>query len=426
MGGHMNHTKFLVTLILGGMFVVSGCSGHTVKYGANSEGEEIVAGEEPATESAGQGHTMTKGGEESTSSGDMGEGMSSNLRVDEEVAGMAGSTDPQTGEITTSSDMANSNGESGVSDYGHDYDGVDGVGPNHGPVTGFGKGSASKSTMDPEAWANAYLRDGSSEEEFYGDPANMGSSGDTQGTMDSATSDSGVSTDGGPPSQGGANYGHEYDGVPGSGPQHGSVDGFSGGSASATQPDPQAWSKAYLGEQGGPDAEYVEPGVQIARANDGGDPGTGRTTMAYNQTRSGQNAGGYSDSQDHLQRGQSLGSMLNGTAGGRVQDIYFAFDSWNISSEAAKYLTEGATWLQKNPEHGLTIEGHCDQRGTQDYNLVLGKKRAEAAREYLVNLGVAPDRIRVVSYGKERPFCQNHNEDCFQENRRSHMVVRAN
>ena len=111
---------------------------------------------------------------------------------------------------------------------------------------------------------------------------------------------------------------------------------------------------------------------------------------------------------------------------GRVQDIYFAFDSWSISSEGAKYLEEDAKWLQANPEKVLTIEGHCDQRGTQDYNLVLGKKRAEAAREYLINLGIQPNRIKIVSYGKERPFCQNDNEECFQENRRNHMVVRMN
>ena len=110
----------------------------------------------------------------------------------------------------------------------------------------------------------------------------------------------------------------------------------------------------------------------------------------------------------------------------RVRDIYFDFDSWNISSKGARYLEEDAQWLHANPDKALTIEGHCDQRGTQDYNLVLGKKRAEAAREYLVNLGVQANRIKIVSYGKERPFCQNNNEECFQENRRSHMVVRMN
>ena len=115
-----------------------------------------------------------------------------------------------------------------------------------------------------------------------------------------------------------------------------------------------------------------------------------------------------------------------GTQHGQVQDIYFDFDSWNISRNAAKFLEEGAQWLQANPGKALTIEGHCDQRGTQDYNLVLGQKRAEAARAYLTNLGVQPDRIKIVSYGKERPFCQNDSEDCFQENRRNHMVVRVN
>ena len=111
---------------------------------------------------------------------------------------------------------------------------------------------------------------------------------------------------------------------------------------------------------------------------------------------------------------------------GRMQDIYFAFDSWSISGEGVRYLEEDAQWLYANPEKSLTIEGHCDQRGTQDYNLVLGKKRAEAARDYLINLGVQAYRVKIVSYGKERPFCHDSNEMCFQENRRNHMVIRMN
>jgi len=111
---------------------------------------------------------------------------------------------------------------------------------------------------------------------------------------------------------------------------------------------------------------------------------------------------------------------------GRMQDIYFAFDSWSISDAGVGSLEGNAQWLYANPGKSLTIEGHCDQRGTQDYNLVLGKKRAEAAREYLINLGVQAYRVKIVSYGKERPFCHDNHERCFQENRRNHMVIRMN
>jgi peptidoglycan-associated lipoprotein len=170
--------------------------------------------------------------------------------------------------------------------------------------------------------------------------------------------------------------------------------------------NPATWADNYTKENGGPSPEYVNPDMSIAHANGqqgGGSVGIGRTNA------------------DESNFGDAMGTQQ-----GKVQDIYFAFDSWNISGDAAEYLEEGAKWLQANPGKALTIEGHCDQRGTQDYNLVLGQKRAEAAREYLVNLGVQPDRLKIVSYGKERPFCQNDSEDCFQENRRNHMVVRVN
>lgn len=247
---------------------------------------------------------------------------------------------------------------------------------------------------------------------------------------------------------GGSNYGHQYPGMDGSGPNHGSVSGFENGVASSQNPDPEAWANAYLGngkngrdfygdpsksgtpnydssqrgvspanwaetykkENGGPSPEYVDPDTNIAI----GHAQQGRASVGIART----------DTNGSIFESNFSGSM--GIQHGQVQDIYFAFDSWSISGNAAKFLEEGAQWLQANPGKVLTIEGHCDQRGTQDYNLVLGQKRADAARAYLVNLGVQTDRIKIVSYGKERPFCQHDSEDCFQENRRNHMVVRVN
>ncbi|RMH35828.1 MAG: peptidoglycan-associated lipoprotein Pal [Nitrospirae bacterium] len=106
-----------------------------------------------------------------------------------------------------------------------------------------------------------------------------------------------------------------------------------------------------------------------------------------------------------------------------IEDIYFDFDSWQITERGKHALEADAHWLKVNSDVTVTIEGHCDARGTQDYNLVLGKKRAEAVKAYLVDLGVEPNRISVVSYGEERPFCTAPTETCYQQNRRGHFVV---
>ena len=113
------------------------------------------------------------------------------------------------------------------------------------------------------------------------------------------------------------------------------------------------------------------------------------------------------------------------TAIAGLKHVYFAFDSWKISEEAKHALEVDAQWLQSNPEKIITIEGHCDERGTQAYNLVLGEKRAKAVRNYLVELGVGTGRLTVTSYGKERPFCKEHDETCYQQNRRGHMTLRV-
>ena len=106
-----------------------------------------------------------------------------------------------------------------------------------------------------------------------------------------------------------------------------------------------------------------------------------------------------------------------------LQDVFFEYDSWRITQEGTQALTHDSEWLSGNPMRSLTVEGHCDQRGTQSYNLVLGKKRAEAVRSDLVDLGVTPSQIQVVSYGKERPFCMGTNESCYQLNRRGHLTL---
>ena len=108
---------------------------------------------------------------------------------------------------------------------------------------------------------------------------------------------------------------------------------------------------------------------------------------------------------------------------GLLGDVFFDFDRFELRSEARERLARNADWLKANPEFNLLIEGHCDERGTSQYNLALGERRANAAKSYLVSLGVSADRVRTVSYGKERPFCFESHEGCWQQNRRAHFVI---
>ena len=103
-------------------------------------------------------------------------------------------------------------------------------------------------------------------------------------------------------------------------------------------------------------------------------------------------------------------------------DIYFGFDMYNLSQDDRKILDEYAAWLAKNPG-SLIIEGNCDERGTIEYNLALGQRRAEEAKKYLVGLGIDPSRIKTISYGKERPLDPGHNEDAWAKNRRDHFII---
>jgi peptidoglycan-associated lipoprotein len=107
-----------------------------------------------------------------------------------------------------------------------------------------------------------------------------------------------------------------------------------------------------------------------------------------------------------------------------VKDIFFDFDKYNIRPGDAKILDADAGWLKANPGQLVLIEGHCDERGTVEYNLVLGERRAKAAMNYLVAQGVQASRFTVISYGKERPFCTEHNEACWSQNRRAHFLVK--
>ena len=106
-----------------------------------------------------------------------------------------------------------------------------------------------------------------------------------------------------------------------------------------------------------------------------------------------------------------------------VQDAYFDLDKADIRSDARTALGRTADFLRNYPQVKVVIEGHCDERGSTEYNLALGDRRAAAVKQYLVSLGIGADRMTTLSYGKEKPFCMESNEDCWQRNRRGHFVM---
>jgi peptidoglycan-associated lipoprotein len=104
-------------------------------------------------------------------------------------------------------------------------------------------------------------------------------------------------------------------------------------------------------------------------------------------------------------------------------DIHFDYDKYDVREEDKPVLQNIANWLLKNTSAKLSIEGHCDERGTNEYNLALGDRRAKAARDYLIALGIASGRVEMLSYGEEMPFCKDQTEECWAKNRRDHFVV---
>jgi len=117
-------------------------------------------------------------------------------------------------------------------------------------------------------------------------------------------------------------------------------------------------------------------------------------------------------------------SVKEFTAVAALKDVFFEFDKYDIRAEDGKTLDANATWLKANAENLVLIEGHCDERGTNEYNLALGERRAKAAMNYLVSQGVQANRITIISYGEERPVCNEKNESCLGKNRRAHFLVK--
>ncbi len=108
-----------------------------------------------------------------------------------------------------------------------------------------------------------------------------------------------------------------------------------------------------------------------------------------------------------------------------VKDIYFDYDKYAIRADQAPISEQDAAYLRAHPEIKIVVEGHCDDRGSAEYNLGLGDNRANELKAELVKMGISADRIKTISYGKEKPFCNQDNEECWQSNRRDHVVLQA-
>lgn len=108
---------------------------------------------------------------------------------------------------------------------------------------------------------------------------------------------------------------------------------------------------------------------------------------------------------------------------GLLGDVFYDFDRYDLRSEARDRLQKNAAYMKQNPSLRFNIEGHCDERGTNEYNIALGQGRSTTSLDYLVSLGVAASRFRTISYGEERPFCTESTEACWQKNRRARFVI---
>jgi peptidoglycan-associated lipoprotein len=130
-------------------------------------------------------------------------------------------------------------------------------------------------------------------------------------------------------------------------------------------------------------------------------------------------------SQDSSLEAHQKGTLGKDAQTGPLGDVNFDFDRYDLRSDAKEILKSHAAWLRANPQASVEVEGHCDERGTNEYNLALGAKRAESVKRYLVDLGILPGRISTISYGEELSICKEQNEACWAKNRRARFVLRT-
>lgn len=137
------------------------------------------------------------------------------------------------------------------------------------------------------------------------------------------------------------------------------------------------------------------------------------------------NANGLGENGTGAGGGSKIEDWENGTVGrgGPLSDIHFGYNDYTINDQDGSVLKSNASWLQAHPQTKVQVEGYCDERGSEEYNIALGAKRAQAGKEYLATLGISDSRMSTISYGKELPLCQDHDESCWAQNRRDHFSV---
>ncbi|KPJ56739.1 MAG: hypothetical protein AMJ42_05020 [Deltaproteobacteria bacterium DG_8] len=128
--------------------------------------------------------------------------------------------------------------------------------------------------------------------------------------------------------------------------------------------------------------------------------------------------------EEELEEARKKVAELREKEGIKLSNIYFAFDDFSLSEQAKKTLVENAAWIMNNTKNKIIIEGHCDERGTEEYNIALGERRSNSSKRYLINLGVKSDQLSTISYGEERPADQGHNEESWAKNRRAVFVIK--
>jgi peptidoglycan-associated lipoprotein len=147
----------------------------------------------------------------------------------------------------------------------------------------------------------------------------------------------------------------------------------------------------------------------IARGDGGSTDATARVTVGSNSANNNSN--------------MNEGDIDDATFHQNVKDVFYGYDSYDVSGPSQATIAQDATYLNQHPNIKIVLGGYCDDRGSTEYNLALGENRANAAKQALVSAGVAADRIRTVSYGKEKQFCTEQDEACYQQNRRAQFTV---
>jgi peptidoglycan-associated lipoprotein len=127
--------------------------------------------------------------------------------------------------------------------------------------------------------------------------------------------------------------------------------------------------------------------------------------------------------EEELEESRRKVEELRKKGGVKLSNIYFPLDDFSLSKQAKKALIENAAWLMNNVQRKVMSEGHCDERGTEEYNIALGERRAKSAKRYLINLGVKHSQLSTISYGEEKPAEPGHNEEAWAQNRRVHFVI---